>query len=269
MAKRDGTVAEVEAGVAGLPEPELSRLIHDRRAGVRALAKRELRRRAEAAAEAERLARMLVHERRLWERGVVHVAGVDEVGCGPLAGPVVAAAVILPAGFSIADINDSKQLDAPTRERLAPEIHGRAVAWALGSCTVEEIDRLNIYRAALEAMRRAVTGLAVAPEHLLVDARRVPGVVMSQTSIIDGDALSQSIAAASIVAKVHRDALMRDLAREHPGYGFDNHKGYATAEHLAALERLGPCAIHRRSFAPVRQGDLFAPVKLAESEADE
>jgi len=269
MAKRDGTVAEVEAGVANLADVELARLIHDRRAGVRALAKRELKRRADAAAEAERLERMLVHERRLWDRGIVHVAGIDEVGCGPLAGPVVAAAVILPAGCSIPAINDSKQLDAATRERLVPEIQGRAVAYALGSCTVEEIDRLNIYRAALEAMRRAVIGLAVAPGHLLVDARRVPGVVMSQTAIIGGDTLSQSIAAASIIAKVHRDALMRELAREHPGYGFDNHKGYATAEHLAALERLGPCGAHRRSFAPVRQGDLFAPVKLAESEADE
>ena len=268
MAKRDGTVADIELGVGALPAAELERLGHDRRAGVRAVARRELRRRAEAAAEAERLERMLVHERRLWERGVALIAGVDEVGCGPLAGPVVAAAVILPAGCSIADINDSKQLDAATRERLVPEIQARAVAFALGSCTVEEIDRLNIYRAALEAMRRAVTTLSVTPAHLLVDARRVPGVVMSQTSIIDGDALSQSIAAASVLAKVHRDGLMRELALAHPGSGFDNHKGYATAEHLAALEKLGPCPAHRRSFAPVRQGDLFAGVKSAGSEAD-
>jgi ribonuclease HII len=269
MAKRDGTVAGIEAGVAELPDPELARLTHDRRAGVRALAKRELKRRCDVAGEAARLERMLEHERRLWGRGVALVAGIDEVGCGPLAGPVVAAAVILPVGCSIADINDSKQLDAATRERLVPEVQQRAVAFALGSCTVEEIDRLNIYRAALEAMRRAVTGLGVVPEHLLVDARRVPGVLMGQTAIIGGDALSQSIAAASIIAKVHRDALMRELALAHPGYGFDNHKGYATAEHLAALEKLGPCAAHRRSFAPVRQGDLFAPLKLAESEADE
>ncbi len=259
MARRDGTVCEIEGRLRELADGELVRLVHDRRAGVRELAKRELRRRADAAAEASRLERMLEHERRLWAAGIVHVAGIDEVGVGPLAGPVLAAAVVLPPGCSIADTNDSKQLDACVRERLAPEIRARAVACAIGECSVEEVDRLTIYRAALEAMRRAVMGLGVSPQHLLVDARRVPGVTMAQTPIIGGDGLSQSIAAASILAKVHRDALMVELARVHPGYGFDSHKGYATAEHLAALERLGPCPIHRRSFTPVRQGELAFP----------
>lgn len=258
MAKDDGTVSEIMARLDTLDTVALQRLSRDQRATVRAVVRREQARRQARVAECTRLAHMLVYEGPLWAEGRAHVAGVDEVGVGPLAGPVVAAAVVLPVGCSITGINDSKQLDAATRQRLDVEIRQRAISFAVASCSVEEIDLLNIYHAALEAMRRAVTALACLPQHLLVDARRVPVVKMPQTAIIGGDARSQSIAAASIIAKVYRDGLMRELAHKHPGYGFENHKGYATAEHLSALQRLGPCVIHRRSFAPVRQGELFA-----------
>ena len=194
---------------------------------------------------------MLQYEIALWQSGVKHVAGVDEVGAGPLAGPVLAAAVILSADTRIEGINDSKLLSALQRQRLAEQIRERAVAFALGSCSPEEIDTLNILQASRQAMRRAVGALQVAPDHLLVDARRVPDVSMPQTPIIKGDTQSQCIAAASIIAKVARDALMEQLAEVYPGYGFERHRGYGTRQHLEALKRLGPCAIHRHSFSPV------------------
>jgi len=194
---------------------------------------------------------MLRFEDELWRRGVRFVAGVDEVGVGPLAGPVVAAAVVLPVGCSIEAVDDSKKLSATARTRLAPRIRERAVAYAVASCSVEEIDELNIYHASCLAMRRAVEALGIAPEHLLVDARHVPGVATPQTALIGGDGRSLSIAAASILAKVERDQIMTTLAAAHQGYGFERHKGYGTALHLAALRQLGPCAHHRRSYAPV------------------
>jgi ribonuclease HII len=257
MAKHDGTATDIAARLEALADAELQRLGQDSRATVRALVRREQARRDRQSAENARLAHMLEYEQSLWASGVEHVAGIDEVGVGPLAGPVVAAAVILPVGCSIAGVNDSKQLSAEMREHLAPVIREHAVAYAVGLCSVAEIDHVNIYHAALEAMRRAVVGLARPPQHLLVDARRVPHVDTPQTAIIGGDARSQSIAAASILAKVHRDELMRALAVEHPGYGFDEHKGYGTSQHLAALQRLGPCRAHRRSFAPTRQAELL------------
>ena len=250
------TVGEIREKLPTLSERSLRGLAKDERAGVRDLATRELaRRRAErehAEAEAERVACMLNYERPLWQSGLL-VAGCDEVGTGPLAGPVVAAAVILPAGTSIAGIDDSKKLDAPTRNRIAVEIRACAVAYSVAACDVDIIDRLNIYHAALEAMRRAVTGLATGPQHVLVDARRIPGLSCPQTPIVKGDTLSQSIAAAAILAKVHRDELMCRYSEQYPGYGFDSHKGYSAPEHFAALDKLGPCAIHRRSFAPVAE----------------
>jgi ribonuclease HII len=154
-------------------------------------------------------------------------------------------------------LGDSKQLTRACRERLDGEIRKQAHAIGVAEVWPEEIDRLNVYRAGLEAMRRAVLALGVAPEHLLVDARIVPGIDVAQTSLVAGDARDGSIAAASIVAKVHRDALMERLDAMHPGYGFAQHKGYGTAEHLAALRRLGPTPLHRRSFAPVAQLTLF------------
>lgn len=249
------TIAEIarrlETGELSLSEQR--RLSKDRRAGVQRLLTRWEAQRVAAAAEEVRLAAMLEHERPLWGRGIEWIAGVDEVGAGPLAGPVVAAAVVLPPGTSLPKINDSKQLTAAQREALNATIQEVAVAWSVGACSVAEIDRLNIYQAALQAMRRAVDGLSAQPMHLLVDARRVPGVVMPQTALVDGDTRSQSIAAASIVAKVYRDRLMDDLGARYPGYGFERHRGYGTAAHLEALASLGPCAEHRVSFGPVAQ----------------
>lgn len=202
--------------------------------------------------EQRRLRRLLVEERRLARDGLTLIAGVDEVGAGPLAGPVVAAAVILPQGTSIAGVDDSKKLSAARRQELDLLIRKRAIAFAIGSCTPEEIDHLNILQASREAMRRAVAGLEIRPEHVLVDARQIPAIEIPQTAIIGGDGKSQSIAAASIVAKVERDRLMQEMSQRYPGYGFESNSGYGTKQHLSGLERLGPCAIHRRSFAPVR-----------------
>jgi ribonuclease HII len=200
------------------------------------------------AAERRRLYELRSHERLLEQVGVAPVAGVDEVGMGPLAGPVVAAAVILPAETLVEGVDDSKALTRPARERIEAEIRRVAVAIGIGMATVGEIDALNIYRAGLEAMRRAVASLTVEPRHLLVDARTIPELTVPQTSFLKGDARVYSIAAASVVAKVYRDRLMIELERVHPGYGFAEHVGYATAEHREALRRLGPCVVHRRSF---------------------
>ena len=182
----------------------------------------------------------------------VLVAGVDEAGRGPLAGPVVAAAVILDPRRPIVGLADSKTLTAARREALAREIRQHASAHAVAQANVAEIDALNILQATLLAMRRAVEALPVVPNHLLIDSRRIPECTIQQTCVDDGDATVYSIAAASIVAKVHRDRLMRELDDRYPGYGFAAHAGYATAAHLTALRSLGPSPVHRKSFAPVR-----------------
>jgi len=199
---------------------------------------------------------MLRLERGFWRRGLVHVAGVDEVGVGPLAGPLVAAAVILPVDVSLRGIDDSKRLTRKRRESIAAEIREFAVAIGLGVVEVQDVDRLNVYRGALEAMRRAVLALPVTPEQLLVDARHIPDLAVSQMSIVRGDSQSYSIAAASIIAKVTRDGMMRELAERYPQYGFAKHMGYGTKAHLEALARYGPCPVHRRSFAIIRQPRL-------------
>ncbi|MGH8661740.1 MAG: ribonuclease HII [Burkholderiales bacterium] len=180
------------------------------------------------------------------------VCGVDEAGRGPLAGPVFAGAVILDPARPIPGLADSKALNARQREALAAEIRSRAIAWSVASASVEEIDALNILRASLLAMRRAVEGLAVAPASVVVDGLHCPRLEVPVRGIVRGDATHASIAAASIVAKVARDEAMLALHRIHPRYGFDRHKGYPTAAHLAALRAHGVCAAHRRSFAPVR-----------------
>lgn len=199
---------------------------------------------------------MLRIEREFWRRGLTRVAGVDEVGVGPLAGPLVAAAVILPVDVSLAGIDDSKRLRAKQRARLAGEIREVALGVGLGVVQVEEVDQLNVYRASLEAMRRAVLALPVRPEQLLVDARSIPGIEISQMSIVKGDAQSYSIAAASIVAKVARDDMMRELDAVYPQYGFAKHMGYGTKAHLRALGEHGPSPAHRRSFLLIRQPRL-------------
>jgi len=250
----------VEKGRA-LPADCEEALRQDGRAGARAVYEAVLRRRRENRAEGQRLRHLLRYETPLWEKGLTHIAGVDEAGMAPLAGPVVAAAVILPREFRPRGIDDSKQVDAAERERLAVEIKAAAVCWSVGITTVEEIDAINIYRAGLLAMRRAIEGLATCPEHILIDARRLPELRIPQQGIIHGDALSLTIAAASIIAKTTRDAMMAEYDREHPGYGFSRHKGYPTAEHFAALEDLGVCPLHRRSFAPIRQALGLEPVQ--------
>jgi ribonuclease HII len=181
------------------------------------------------------------------------MAGVDEVGRGPLAGPVVAAAVILDERRKIRGLNDSKLLSAPVRERLDDEIRDKALCCSVGQASVEEIDRLNILQAALLAMRRAVDGLRLAPQVVFVDGNQLPRLPMACRAIVGGDAKVRAISAASIVAKVYRDRLCGDLHEEHPEYGFAAHKGYSTPEHIDALRRHGACRHHRRSFAPVRE----------------
>jgi len=231
----------------------LTALRGDSRRGARAMAESLERRLQGRRNEAQRLARLFARRRRLVAGGARYVAGVDEVGVGPLAGPVVAAAVVLPDGVDLPGLNDSKRLTPAARERLESRIREQAVAVAVGEVSRADIDRLDIRRASLEAMRRAVEALAVVPDHVLVDARTIPGIAMPQTALIHGDAIDGSIAAASIVAKVHRDAIMRRLHLSYPEYGFARHMGYATPQHLAALRRLGPTPAHRRSFAPVSQ----------------
>ena len=202
-------------------------------------------------AELGRLRQLSRLESQLSARGFTHIAGVDEVGRGCLAGPVVAGAVILPAGCVLPGLDDSKRVDPVSRGRLDGQIRLRAVAIGLGVVEARQIDSENILRASLEAMRRAVCALDPPPDVLLVDAVRVPGVRVPQLPIIHGDALSLSIAAASIVAKVHRDRLLETLGRRHPVYGFESHKGYGTPEHWEALRLYGPCPEHRMSFRGV------------------
>ena len=235
-----------------LPAALEAELRADPRPGAKAILAAVARRRHDRRAEGQRLRKMLRFEQVLWAAGTVHVAGVDEAGMSPLAGPVYAAAVVFTPGSRITDVDDSKKLDAKERERLAIEIKVAACAWAVGVATVKEIDTINIYWAGLLAMQRAVEGLGITPQHLLIDARRLKDLDIPQERIVKGDTKSLSIAAASILAKTSRDALMRELDLEYPGYGFAKHKGYPVKEHVAALERLGACKIHRTTFGPVR-----------------
>ncbi len=188
--------------------------------------------------------------------GVVHVAGVDEVGRGCLAGPVVAAAVILHPDRHVPGVADSKLLSAQTRERLSAEITAAAVAWTVEVVSAAEIDRLNIHQASLHAMHQAVMALVPLPGLVFVDGFPIPQLVLAQRSLVGGDRRVSAIAAASIVAKVHRDRLMRELHARDPRYGFDRHKGYATQDHLAALDRWGYSEAHRRTFRPPSLFDL-------------
>jgi len=180
------------------------------------------------------------------------VCGVDEAGRGPLAGPVVAAAVILDARRPIAGLRDSKQLSPARRDNLAVLIRERALGWSIAAASVEEIDRLNVLQASLLAMKRAIEALDPAAEAALVDGNQLPRLAIEARAVIGGDALEPAISAASILAKQHRDRLMAELDLTYPGYGFAEHAGYPTARHLSRLRELGPCGIHRRSFAPVR-----------------
>jgi ribonuclease HII len=226
----------------------LNRLQRDSRQGVQRLYATLRKRFERERDERVRLDAMRHFEIVLWKSGVRDIAGVDEAGVAPLAGPVVAAAVMFPPETEIAGVDDSKRLDAPTRAALAEEIRAKASGVAVGIASVEEIDRINIYHAALLAMRRAVEGLPRAPQHVLVDARTVPGIAMPQNAFNKGDGINFTIAAASIIAKTARDAMMEALDREYPGYGFAAHKGYPTPDHRAALLKLGRTRVHRMSF---------------------
>jgi ribonuclease HII len=185
--------------------------------------------------------------------GFAHVAGADEVGCGPLAGPLVAAAVVLAPGSRLPGVDDSKKLTPHERERWSAKVRDCAIAWSICELPVEEVDALGPYRGSIVALTRAVLALDPAADYLLVDARRLPDVRIPQEPVIGGDRRHLAIAAASVVAKVYRDARMVELDELYPGYGFARHKGYGTAEHLVALTARGPCPAHRRHYRPVRE----------------
>ena len=218
----------------------------------------------------------LSHETDLWKQGLTLVAGVDEAGCGPLAGPVTAAAVVFPNAWlqsglpsKLRGLNDSKQLDAEEREKFFQTITSNPdIRYAIASVDVEMIDRINIRQAAWRAMNLALAQLQPQPQHVLVDGLRIRWLTYPQTALVDGDAKSYSIAAASVLAKVTRDRIMVDFDKLYPGYGFAEHKGYSTPRHYAAIKERGPTPIHRRSFAPFRpvetELELFddAPPKI-------
>lgn len=212
--------------------------------------------------EGQRLSRLLRFERELWSIGIEIIAGIDEAGMAPLAGPVCASAVILPKNYRLRGLKDSKLiLDEGKREALAMQIKTDALAWSVGWAEVDEIDTINIYHAGLLAMQRALEALRMIPEYVLVDARTIPGCTIKQRGIVHGDALSASIAAASVIAKTSRDCLLVELDGQYPGYGFAHHKGYPTPEHLRALKYLGALPIHRRSFRPVREALGLDPIQ--------
>jgi len=200
----------------------------------------------------------LEREQALWDKGYEVIAGLDEVGRGPLAGPVIAAAVVFsPGQLCIEGLNDSKLLTSLARERLQEVVKNQAFAWTLGAESVKEIDRLNIRRATILAMQRALARLPISPHQVLVDGNPVPELGLPHEAIVKGDRVSQSIAAASVVAKCVRDRLMERLAKRYPEFNWDRNKGYGTAAHLRALDELGPTEHHRKTFSPVAQGRLL------------
>ncbi len=244
------------------PDRLLEALDQDSRAGARQLARTLREQKRKTQKEAQRLQWMLHYEKELWQEGFRFIAGVDEAGMAPLAGPVVAAAVILPIRYTLTGLDDSKKIsDQQKRQALARQIKSDAIAWAVGRVEVGEIDRINIYQSGLLAMQRAVGGLSTQPDFVLVDARTIPHCEPPQRGIVHGDALSASIAAASILAKTTRDDHMIEMDRIYAGYGFASHKGYPTPEHLRVLKERGPLPIHRRTFAPVRELLHLDPVQ--------
>lgn len=245
LAEIKRVLAENRDGIT--PQLRLA-LSQDTRAGVKKLYQQLCRQEALEEQEIIRLKKLQLYEEDVRRKGITLIAGIDEAGRGPLAGPVVASAVILPSDVLIRGVNDSKKLTAAKREQLYEEITEKAVSWSVGVSTVEEIDALNILRASLLAMNRAVAGLNPQPEYLLVDAVEIPNVKMPQLPIIKGDGLSISIAAASIIAKVTRDRMMDEYDVDMPFYGFARHKGYGTGDHIKALMEHGPSPLHRTTF---------------------
>ncbi|WP_295633801.1 MAG: ribonuclease HII [Mitsuokella multacida] len=246
----DYTIKELEAALAA---PEVSEeFLAACREDPRKAAARLVRRYEKAQAEHARLLKMYAYEHEAWARGHEIVAGVDEAGRGPLAGPVSVAAVILPHDLCLPKLNDSKKLSAKVREELFDEIQEKAIAVGTALIDAQTIDRVNIYQATINGMYEAIFSLQPEPQEVLIDAVPLENLPMASQSIIKGDAKSASIAAASIIAKVTRDRLMDEYDKIYPEYGFAQHKGYGTAQHIEALKKYGPCPIHRRSFEPVR-----------------
>ena len=233
--------------------PEWALVESDSRVGVRRLAVQARKQWERQRAEQARIKELLKFEQRLWGRGVQKVAGVDEAGRGCLAGPVVAAAVMLPSSVELPGLDDSKKLSARKREKLYDAILAQALSTSIAKVDAHEIDQLNILQASLKAMREAIDGLKTVPNHVLVDGHIRPGTSLEETVLVDGDARSLSIAAASVLAKVYRDRLMVEFDSTYPDYGFASHKGYGSPDHLEALRLHSPSPLHRRSFAPVAQ----------------
>ena len=250
MSNKQQSIGEIRTAFSEADERGRERLIgiyeSDPRSGVKALVAKAVRERERFAAERERLEKMRCYEHKYEHLGLV--CGIDEAGRGPLAGPVVAAAVILPKDCEILWLNDSKQLSESKREQLFDEIRDKAVAVGVGIAGPARIDEINILQADYEAMCEALGNLGVVPQILLNDAVTIPQVIIPQVPIIKGDSKSVSIAAASIIAKVTRDRMMREYDDLMPEYGFARHKGYGTAEHIAALKKYGPTSIHRKTF---------------------
>ena len=248
------TIKEVKERLAMIDEldhPFFEELILDGRAGVQAAISKRKRELQKQVDEDLRLEKMLAYEKELYTQGIHLIAGVDEVGRGPLAGPVVAAAVILPENCKIPGLNDSKKIPKSKHKEIYEAVLQNAIAIGIGVKDNQVIDQVNIYEATKLAMMEAIGQLEPQPQHLLIDAMRLD-LPISQTSIIKGDANSLSIAAASIVAKVTRDQMMEEFDRKYPGYDFAQNAGYGTAKHLAGLDQLGATPIHRRSFEPVK-----------------
>lgn len=248
------TIKEVKERLAMIDEldhPFFEELILDGRAGVQAAISKRKRELQKQVDEDLRLEKMLAYEKELYTQGIQLIAGVDEVGRGPLAGPVVAAAVILPENCKIPGLNDSKKIPKSKHKEIYEAVLQNAIAIGIGVKDNHVIDQVNIYEATKLAMMEAIGQLDPQPQHLLIDAMRLD-LPISQTSIIKGDANSLSIAAASIVAKVTRDQMMEEFDREYPGYDFAQNAGYGTTKHLAGLDQLGVTPIHRRSFEPVK-----------------
>lgn len=270
MKLSDLSIDEIRGQVFEVNQPVtahfLKQLGRDPRQGVRKIYELAKKRYERDRAERLRLENMLNFERVLWKTGIQAVAGVDEAGVGPLAGPVVAAAVVFSPGTELAGVDDSKRLDPEQRAKMEAAIRQTAAAIGIGLADVDEIDRLNIYHAALLAMRRAVEALPLKPGHLLIDARILPDMAIPQNSFHKGDGINFSIAAASIIAKTYRDRVMDELERKYPGYGFAQHKGYSTPEHQSAIRDRGPCPAHRMSFQFIRElcgefAELFYELK--------
>lgn len=246
-------ISEAKELLAGTPaEAQLAELAADERSGVQKLVAAYYKRQEKLRLEQERFAAMLAYERKYYAEGAQYIAGIDEAGRGPLAGPLVIAAVVLPQQVFISGLNDSKQLSAAKREQLYDEVIAKALAVSVNVVSISNIDELNIYQATKQGMTEVLEHLAIKPQVALVDAMPIMSAGIETVSLIHGDALSASIAAASIIAKVTRDRMMIELAEQYPQYGFAGNKGYGSREHMQAIAEFGATVWHRRSYEPIK-----------------